>query len=59
VSSPTKSNRHGAASQLFSLKPLVDEITQSVIDPSSGRKTIFVGGKGGYVVDCFYGRNKS
>jgi len=47
LSSPTKSNRHEAASQLFSLKPLVDEITQSVIDPSSGRKTIFVGGKGG------------
>jgi arsenite-transporting ATPase len=48
LSSRTKSNRRGAF-QLFSLKPLVDEITQSVIDPSSGRKTIFVGGKGGYV----------
>lgn len=47
LSSPPHSHR-GAASHLFSLKPLVDDITQSVTASTSGkRKTIFVGGKGG------------
>ena len=50
LSSSPYSNRRGAASRLFSLKPLVDDITQSAIASSSGKKTIFVGGKGGYVV---------
>ena len=46
TSLPTLPNRL-AESRLFSLKPLVDEIAQSAYSPDSGRKTIFVGGKGG------------
>ena len=46
VSSSLHSN-YRSESRLFSLKPLVDEVAQSVVSPSAGRKTIFVGGKGG------------
>jgi len=46
TSLPTLSSLR-SASRLFSLRPLVEEIAQSASDPSSGRKTIFVGGKGG------------
>ena len=46
TASPIQSKRL-AASKLFSLRPLVEEITQSAIGSSPERKTIFVGGKGG------------
>ena len=36
-----------SSSELFSLKPLVDEIIQSATSSTEKRKTIFVGGKGG------------
>jgi arsenite-transporting ATPase len=43
ISSVTSST----STELFSLKPLVDEIIQSAISSTEKRKTIFVGGKGG------------
>eukprot|EP00536_Pseudo-nitzschia_multiseries_P007744 jgi/Psemu1/196322/e_gw1.184.95.1 len=40
-------NRRVSTTRLFSLQGLIDEITESALSSSAGRKTIFVGGKGG------------